>query len=74
MSEKYISQLANYDAADPKTAMTPARFQLLYNFLTDPLYTKLFVYVDFKEPKELVFNYDQPPSYADGKNSNLGAI
>jgi len=65
MSEKYISQLANYDAADPKTAMTPARFQLLYNFLTDPLYTKLFVYVDFKEPKELVFNYDQPPSYAD---------
>ena len=47
MIDKYISQLANFDPNDPRTSMTPARYQLLYNFLTDTSYTKLFVWVDF---------------------------
>lgn len=63
MVEQQINDLPNFDPTEPRTMMTPVRYELLYKFLENPEYSKLFVWVDTEAPYELVFSYDQPPKY-----------
>lgn len=58
MVEQQINDLPNFDPTEPRTMMTPVRYELLFKFLENPEYSKLFVWVDTEAPYELVFSYD----------------
>lgn len=73
MVEKFISELNGYANDDPRTAMTEERFRALFDFLESKEHFKLFVYIDWSDGKDLIFDYDQPPRFDPGKRDLIFA-
>ena len=46
MVEQPINDLPNYDPTEPAQMMTVIQYELMYKFLEDSEYSKLFVWVD----------------------------
>ena len=74
MVEQQINDLPNFDPTEPAQMMTHVQYELLYKFLENVEYSKLFVWVDQAEPHGLVFSYDMPPKFEHGTYFNAFSL